>query len=205
MNINTVRWILIIFGLILNIINYTISPYRVSIKKNTLINISYKNIFFIIYILLFIFDMIYIILLNKIHKPIINIPNIWWIAIMIIFGIYLINLYINSNYYNLDCDKTSLNKCYYKPECIVDTTINRCENKFITKPSIFLGNNIRSAINTIIILVFIISYYFEYYINKNEITNKLSLIRMLSIILIIYITIVNLNYIPCKYGLPANW
>ncbi len=205
MNLNIFRWILILFGLILNVVNYTISPYRVSIKKNPLINISYKNIFFIIYILLLSFDIIYIILLNKIHKPIINIPNIWWMSIIIIFGIYLINLYINSNYYNLDCNTTSITKCYYKRDCIVDKAINRCENKFINKPSVFLSKNIRTGLNTIIILVFIISYYFEYYLNKNEMVNRIGFIRLISIILIIYITIVNLNYIPCKYGLPTNW
>jgi hypothetical protein len=208
MNKYNIRWCLILIGLLLNITNYTISPYRISTKRNPLINISYKNIFFSIYMILFIIDIIYIIYLNSFNKPISNFPNIWWMALVIIFGVYLINLYINSNYINLTCNNTSIDKCYYKPNCIIDTTLNKCEDKFIEKPVIFLSKTKRTILNIIILLIFGISYIYEYYLNKPEIKNILSYfawIRIISIVFIIYITITSVKYIPCKYGLPTNW
>jgi len=129
-------------------------------------------------------------------------------ALILIVGSYLINLYINSNYINLTCNETSIDKCYYKPNCIIDKVLKRCENKFLEKPIIFLNKTKRTILNIIIILLFGISYVYEYVLNKPEIKNIFSYVawlRLLSIILIIYITITNLNYVPCKYGLPTNW
>lgn len=208
MNKILLRWTLIISGLVLNIINYTVSPYRVSNKPNPLINISYKTIFFSIFVLLFILDIIYIIYLNTFSKPINGLPDTWWMLIVLVFGIYLINLYINSNYINLTCNKTSIDKCYYKPNCIIDKTLNKCENKFIIKPILFISKTSRTILNIIILLVYLFSYYYEYKINTPKLTNiisQLAWFRIISIFLIIYIITVNSNYIPCKYGLPENW
>ena len=212
MNNSTIRWCLVLIGLIFNITNYTISPFRVSKKKNPLINISYNKIFFIIFLILFIIDILFIIYLNSIKKPLNNLPNLWWILLILIFGTYLLNLYINTEYINITCNRKPIDKCEYDKYCIVDTILNSCEDKFIKKPVIFFKKSIRTILNIIIILIFGISYIYEYYLtnpdmipNNSNIIKYMGWLRIISIVFIIYITIVNKNYIPCKYGLPSNW
>jgi len=224
MNNKILRWSLISFGLLLNLINYYISPIRLSSKKKCFSFFKCNTGITILYLIIFLLDILFIIYLNSLDKPFEKLPNLWWLIIPIIFLPLIHSVYSYSKYYNFTCNKIKKeDECLNNQDCTYQ--LNLCSNKFIIKPNSIFSKNNRTIINYIIIIIYLASFFIEYTNNyipsikplDNYIYNRFGSItkqpyfasfawlKIISIIIVLYIFKINNDYMPCKYNLPSNW
>lgn len=218
------RWIVILLGIILNIINYFISPQRYSSKK-CISNIKCNKLFYYIILAIFILDILFVIYLSKtIGPPLQFLPNFWWIGLIIIFGLYIVTLYQNTKYINDNCNEIkNYETCNSKHECAYNES---CYSRFILKPKTIIKKNYRVILCYLVLFVYALSFGKEYNTNttkpvinnfvnnfiknrfggsENTFTFIFGWSRILSIILIIINLKITSSYFPCKYNLPTNW
>lgn len=232
MNIK-IRWGIVILAILLNIYNYYTSPQRYSAKPNCLfglktINITCNKLFYYLIISIFILDLLFILYLNDVISPPLEmLPKQWWLVIVIMIGLFLHSLYENTKYINGDCNSKDRIKCTENTDCDFNDERSICFTKFVLKPSNILKKIYKNIINIIVILLYLFSFGYEYMNNHVEkedenplnkfflnrfggfTNNKKGFIfgwsRIISIILLFINYNIDNGYFSCKYNLPINW